>query len=151
MSKRVVLWSLSILIVALFAGCSNSPSEPHGSVELRLVLTQESVSPSGQLDWTLALNNSSSETVRYQFGSGCQFNFKVYQGAELIWDDRSRQICTFAITSIILKPGESRFCRGTWNVRDAGGTVTPGTYEARGELQTEPTVQSQAVSFRVEG
>ena len=150
MPKRIVLWSLSVLIAALFAGCNNSPSEPRGSVELRLVLTQESVSPSGQLEWTLALNNSSSETVRYQFGSSCQFNFTVYRGSELVWDDSSRQVCLAAITTIVLKPGESRLCKGTWSVSAAGGAVTPGTYEARGELQIQPKLQSQPVSFRVE-
>lgn len=151
MSKRIVLWSLSVLIAALFAGCNDSPSEPRGSVELRLVLAQESVSPSGQLDWTLALNNSSSETVSYQFGSSCQFNLRVYRGSELVWDDSARQVCLSAITTIVLKPGESRLCTGTWNVRDAGEVVTPGQYEARGELQTQPRLQSQPVSFRVEG
>jgi len=109
------------------------------------------VSSSGQLDWTLELTNRSSQTVRYDFVSSCQFNFKVFRGAELIWDDSLQQICLTALTSIILEPGESRFRTGSWEVRDANGGVPPGPYEARGELLTEPRVESRSVPFRVQG
>lgn len=152
MPRKVVLWSLSLVIAAFAGGCSDSPTEPEGgSVDLRISLSQSTVSPSQKLDWHLVLTNGSSKTVRYDFGSGCQFNFQVHQGSELVWDDSSQQFCTFAVTSIVLQPGQTKSCTGTWDVRDSNGTaLPPGEYQARGQVLTDPRMSSPSVSFRIQ-
>jgi hypothetical protein len=146
MNKRVVLWSLSILLSVFLGSCSDSPSEPDsGSVDLQLVLSDASVSPSDQLGMTLVVTNRQREAVRLELW-GCLANFQIYRGSELVWDLAPLVLCPQGTTSTVIQPGESRRYSATWNVHD-----TPGTYEARAQLLTNERMSSPAASFKVEG
>jgi Intracellular proteinase inhibitor len=153
MCKRTVFRSLPLLLALFLAGCGGSPSEPAGrSVELRLFVSPATVSPSGMLDLTLVFTNSTAAPTRFDFNSGCQFNFQIHRGSELVWDHLSRVGCSTALTSFVLQPGESRSFATQWNVRGFdGGPAATGVYEARGQIMTQPRRVSEPVSFRVEG
>lgn len=151
MSRKVSVWSLAaVLSLAAFAGCNDSPTEVVGTVELQAVLSQSSVRPSEPLGWELILTNTSPRTVRLDFSSGCLYNFEVLQGSTVIWSLSAIVLCTDALTSLELQPGESRRTSGTWPGRDlSGNPLPPGEYRARGQALTSPQIASPPVPFQV--
>ncbi len=152
MSRKVSLWVLCTLIVTLTGGCSNSPTEPEGSLEVRAAVSQATVRPFDQLNWEVTVTNTTSRAARLDLASGCTYNFQVFRGSQVVWDLSTVSICTQGVTSIELQPGESRRGTGTWNVHDLSGNApSPGEYEARGSVLTQPQLTSQPVRITVQG
>lgn len=153
MLKKVSLWGLCILTVALFGGCSDSPTEPgaDGSVEVRLALSQASVRPAEQLGWEVTFTNTGRRPARLDFSTGCLYNFQVFQGTQVIYDLSAVIFCPQGVTAIELQPGESRRGSGIWNVQAPSGAPVPGEYEARGAILTSPQRASQPVRFTIQG
>lgn len=143
---------LALALVALTA-CGGSPSEPsQGSVALSLEASPSTVDPTGKVDLTLVLTNSSSRAARFDFRSGCQYNFAVFRNGEPVWDLLSRVGCAAVLTSFELQPGESRTFAASWTVSASnGGPAGPGEYQARGELLTEPRRITPSATVRVAG
>jgi Intracellular proteinase inhibitor len=152
MSRKVSLWVLCTLIVTLAGGCSDSPTEPEGSVEVRAVVSQATVRPFEQLNWEVTVTNNTSRPARLDFASGCLYNFQVFRGSQVVWDLSAVVLCPQGVTSVELQPGESRRGTGTWNVHDLSGSApAPGEYEARGSVLTQPRLTSQPVRITVQG
>lgn len=152
MSKRLILWSLFVLIAALLGSCSgDSPTQPDSrELELRLSLEDRSVSSSESLPMTLFVTNRGSRIYQLVL-SGCQSNFQIYRGSEKVWDQAAHVTCPTGTTTVVLQVGEALRYQATWNVRDANGQVPPaGTYEARAQFLGSETISSPAVTFTVE-
>ncbi len=84
---------------------------------------------------TFELRNTSSTTQAWQFSTGCQFDVEVVSMAgrvvRRLSDDR---MCTFALSSLRLSPGQSKSFTGLVPLADANGLQLSGSYTVRARL-----------------
>jgi hypothetical protein len=84
---------------------------------------------------TFELRNTSSTAQSWQFSTGCQFDVELVSSTGRIVrrlsDDR---MCTYALTSLTLNPGQSRSYTANLELADATGLQLDGTYTVRARL-----------------
>lgn len=84
---------------------------------------------------TFELRNTSSTTQSWQFSTGCQFDVELVSAmgrvVRRLSDDR---MCTFALSSLTLAPGQSRSYQASLPLEDRDGLQLSGTYSVRARL-----------------
>lgn len=102
---------------------------------------------------TFELRNTSSTAQSWQFSTGCQFDVELVSASGRIVrrlsDDR---MCTFALSSLTLNPGQSRSFVGNLTLEDANGLQLDGTFTVRARLipsSNAATAPSATTSLKV--
>ena len=140
--KQVLLLLCAVMAAAGAAAADGTPggssAEPAKQIKrkpMELRTDRARYLPGRPVRLVLAVTNTTSEPVRYNFSSGKQFDFWVTRRGREVWRWSRGRFFTMALTSITLKPGESKTFTATWDQRDTSRSqVRPGSYLAQGEL-----------------
>lgn len=79
-----------------------------GDGSFRLILKNATVESIPDVEAEFTLVNKTLQNQTFGFSSGCQFGFTVERGEEVIFDSRQNLLCTAALTSFTLQPGENK-------------------------------------------
>jgi hypothetical protein len=134
--------------LALLVGCdgaSNLIEPPSGQQQtivswadgIRLTLRMDQ--PEYDLGEPVVLEfdvkNISDARRVFEFVTGCQHDFLVRQGDQLVWSLSHRQTCSEALSSFELGPGETWSRSDVWDQRsNKPEPVGPGSYGVTAEL-----------------
>ncbi len=158
-ADALVHLALVILTCGTLAACGgNSPASPSSQGGLRLAgSTTRTVIPAGQTATiTFRLQNDGSDTVTLNFSDGCQLNTYVAKvSGEVVYPPGGNWVCTLALTSLTLRPGESTSQDvrvASWNSSlDAYTPLKAGDYLAYAKVTSrERSLQSDPVRFTVQ-
>lgn len=102
---------------------------------------------------TFDVANTSSSTLRWDFASGCQFDVELVSSTGRVVRRLSEgRVCTQALTSLTLQPGQSRAWSAELELEDRDGLQLDGTYTVRARLTpstSAATAPSATKSLRV--
>jgi len=124
-------------------GCAGAPTDPLDSGSIVVppgitftVVTAKPVFGLGEpVQAALRVDNGSSQTVRFDFRTGCQAAFLVGVDSGLVFRSPAHLSCTLALTAFELTPGERKSIPFIWYRRDdAGAEVPPGVYRITAAL-----------------
>lgn len=102
----------------------------------------------------LGIRNAGAEPLTlYLRGRTIAFDFIVADRAgRVVWQRLHNAIVPGIIQAVVLRPGQSRVFRHTWDLKnDAGRPIPPGEYSVAGLLlrdQPEP-LRSLPVAFKI--
>ena len=94
------------------------------------------------------VSNPTSGPIEVVFPSGCQWWFRVLDGAGRVWYDGPRGLaCTAALTTHTFLPGEILFRNSSWDQRDDDGNqATLGPYVLRFQrYAADPWLMDEAI------
>ncbi len=150
----VVMVLASLSTSTAMAGLARSTQA--GAVEVELRLNKAIYSPGEPVEIALTLVNRASEGITFQFNTGQMYDFIVLSEDRSVWQWSHGRAFTQALTTLALKPNESKLFREHWDQRDAKGQQVPaGKYEmiavfpARGGLGVRPGPDGPRVRFSV--
>jgi hypothetical protein len=94
-----------------------------------------------------AIHNEGSETVVYSFPTAKQFDVWVSRGGEEVFRESRGRMYAQIITTLALKPGETKSYCATWDQKDfKGKQVGPGVYDVHAQLTPSRNRPSPTVS-----
>jgi hypothetical protein len=107
-------------------------SSPAATVEVRgvkieLRLDKAAYRMGEAVEIILTLTNSSGSAVEVQFPTGQMYDFVVTRDGRLVWQWSLGRVFTQALTTLIVKPGESRIFTNRWDQRDTHGQQVPSS------------------------
>lgn len=132
-----------VLALALALGCAGAPTDPLDSgsivvppgITFTVVPAKPVFGPGEPVQVALRVENGSSQTVRFEFGTGCQAVFLVGVDGGVVFHSPAHIACTQALTALELAPGQSQTFPFTWNRRDdTGAAAPPGVYRITAAL-----------------
>ena len=117
--------------------CGQSPPASEELKPMELKTDQTSYSPGEPVRISLVVTNTTRQPVTYQFSSSQQYDFWALRDGREIWRWSRDKFFAQMLTSLTLKPGESKTFAQTWNLRDNSGQPAPdGAYIMMGQLTT---------------
>jgi hypothetical protein len=132
-----------VLALASALGCAGATTDPLDSgsivvppgITFTVVPAKPVFGPGELVQAALRVDNGSSQTVRFDFRTGCQAVFQVAVDSGTVFSSPAHLACTLALTAFELAPGERKSIPFTWNRRDdAGALVAPGVYRITAAL-----------------
>lgn len=120
-----VMTLISLSVPAIMAGPTDSTKS--GSVEVHLVLSKAIYRSGDPVEITLTLANRASEGIAFQFNSGQMYDFIVLSENRVFWRWSEGRVFTQSLTSLVLKPGESKVFHEQWDQRNAEGQQAPAS------------------------
>ncbi len=101
----------------------------------------------------LELKNLTDETLNFNFSSGKQYDFEVYDAnKQIVWNWSNGRSFIQSSTTITLGPKEQVKFTPDWDQKDNGGSQVPlGTYQVTGLIPTlgPEIVESQSKSLTI--
>lgn len=95
-----------IVLLAFFITNCDPISSTDSEVVDALIIKKEQIADLRELEATFTVKNSTSGVQQFGFSSGCQVGYKIKEGDAVIFDSRQFFLCTQALTSFKLDPGE---------------------------------------------
>ena len=154
---------LSGLLGIAFAGCTDvfAPLAPgpflNGEASplvFTAAVSKSRVTVGDTASLIFTLRNPSGQRVVLTFPTGCQIVMRVRRGRNEVWPQP--YVCTTAITTIALNPGQERVVRLPFTAISGeelaiwtGLVLTPATYVAYAELENGEG-RSTSVDFTIE-
>lgn len=135
---------LALATAACAAGETKKPGAPKtplpgsntGTSVVQDVRALETWYPVGEkVTFVYTVRNTGASTVTFNFSSGKQYDVWITTGGKEVYRRSRGMMYTQALTSITLKPGESKEFRGTWDQKDFDGkAVDSGWYTIYAQL-----------------
>ncbi|NNM32459.1 MAG: hypothetical protein HKO53_05310 [Gemmatimonadetes bacterium] len=162
--RSILIALLTLSLAAFLGGCSeNSPTAPvptqtqnrvvstDGALELSLSTERASYTEGQSIPITFSVRNTGSQSTTYRFNSTKQHDIRADEDDATVWRWAHGRSFGRAITSITLKPGESRTWTEIWDqTSDAGDEVETGTYELVGVLPASGgSIESDPLEVRI--
>lgn len=154
--RRISVIVLAMSLLAITALASTGASTQDRGVQIGLRLNKTMYRMGESVEIALALINPGTTAADFQFSTGQMYDFIVFRNGQVVWQWSHGRAFTQALTTLALKPSESKVFREQWDQRDAKAQQVPaGEYEmiavfpARGGLGVRPGPDGPRVRFSV--
>lgn len=100
--------------------------------------------------FTLKVCNTTSGTVKREFGTSQRYDFEVKRDGELVWRWSDGRVFTQVVGEETWKAKECKTWAEEWDATNSDGAPVPtGDYEAAGVLKTSPELRTKGQKFSV--
>ncbi len=101
-----------------------------GQVQVELSIARARYRAGEPVEIVLTVANPSPREVTFQFNTGQMYDFVVRNDGRVIWQWSAGRAFVQALTTLVIKPGESRVFRARWDQKNLFGQQVPaGQYE----------------------
>lgn len=101
-----------------------------GQVQVELSIARARYRSGDPVEIVLTVSNPTTAEVTFQFNTGQMYDFVVQRDGRVIWRWSEGRAFIQALTTLVIRPGESRVFRARWDQKNVYGQQVPaGKYE----------------------